>query len=179
MHISLGFTRLQWSQKNRVKHLSPSTCRKPLLSLSSWFPTWHVHFQQFRSGNLYLLPDWDPRVGTCSHLGLHPHLPHISHCHPGELYHFVFYKNRAFSAWTHVLLSFHVGSLWPGIVSLLSPYHAKDILVQCSRNFPWCLYHSRVFHSWILSYGVISTSHHVFWSLYCHLQSFEIHLHPV
>ena len=31
------------------------------------------------SANLYLPPHWDPRDGTCSHVGLHPHWPHTPH----------------------------------------------------------------------------------------------------
>lgn len=140
--------------------------------------TCHVHRQQLWNWNFYLLPDWDPRDGACPHLGLHTYLLHVPHCHPGELYHSVFHKNRTISARTHVLFSLHVGSLWPRTVPLISPYHAKDILVQCSRNFPWCLLCPRIFYSWILSYGIISSSHHVLWSIYCHLQPSEIHFHP-
>lgn len=167
--------------KGKSQFLSQPTCtttRRLFWAFHLDYLTyWDVHTQHLWDWNFYFLFSWVPRVGICQYLDFYPHLSCVHHCYPGKLYHPIFHKNGTFFAWAHVLFPLHVGSLWPRTFLLFSPYHAKDFLVQCSRNFSWCLLCPRVFHPWILSYGVICASHYVFWSLHCNLQPSEIYHH--
>lgn len=151
-------------------------CRKCFLGLSSWFP--HIlacpSSTPLKLISLTFFLIGIPGLEVCQHLGLHSHLSHVHCCHHGELHSSSFHKNGAFLH-EPVLFSIHVGCLTWDCPSPSSPYHAKNIFVQCSKNFPnACIAQEFFIHGfsqlWKSSVLLIMS----FWSPYCHLQSSEI-----
>lgn len=145
--------------------------------LRAWYSC-NVSLQRLQYRNPHLRSDWDPRVGACAYLALHPNLSHVPCGHHGKLHHSLPHKDRDLSARAYVLFPLNAGIFWFRTVRFFPSNRAENILIQLHRDFFRCLFCSRVFHSWILSYGVFSAFHHGHRPFHSCLQPFEIYLHP-
>lgn len=148
-----------------VLHLLPG-CQCDL-TLSSALLRASYEFLQLHT--CHLRAYWFPRTRRSPFLDRLPSAFNVCRGRVWKLHRGLYRKDGAQPACSHVPLSLHAGSHWPGLVHI---HHAQDprpLLVWFQGDCLWCLHCPDVLYSCSLGHWVHHPAGHGLWPLYSHL----------